>query len=307
MFKFLLTVLGLFIASIVACAQSECVKGDCQEGYGIYVFENGDRFEGDYKNGQRIRGRYVWHDGSYYDGEWKDGKSNGEGRQVFADGTRFEGSFANDKFHGKGVLTQDDGTVIVGTWNMGVLTGTAIVNYASGDRYIGEFVDNKRNGPGITYYLKGGELRGEWRNDEYVSGSAKNYRYQGTVDLIERDGVYVVEVMINDRVRLPFVFDTGASIMLVTPDVLLTLVRGGTVSESDILEGAHFVDANGDVNKFVRFRIRNIKIGSHELTNVEAAVGNSMDASSLLGLSVIRKLGKVELDFMNNTLYSQPR
>ena len=46
----------------------KCIKGDCEDGYGIYVFTNGGRYEG----------------------TWKNGKLNGNGISVDESGVRYE-------------------------------------------------------------------------------------------------------------------------------------------------------------------------------------------------------------------------
>ena len=43
-------------------------------------------------------GRNIFDDGDFYEGYWKDGKRHGTGRDTFKDGTFEEGQFIQDEF-----------------------------------------------------------------------------------------------------------------------------------------------------------------------------------------------------------------
>ena len=48
--------------------------GDCKNGYGVWVYSDGARYEGNFKNGKKNgQGTYTFADGTKYVGEWKDG------------------------------------------------------------------------------------------------------------------------------------------------------------------------------------------------------------------------------------------
>lgn len=47
---------------------------------GLYLFANGDVYEGHFVNGNRQGpGIYTWIDKSYYNGEWENDRMNGKG------------------------------------------------------------------------------------------------------------------------------------------------------------------------------------------------------------------------------------
>ena len=54
---------------------AECIKGDCTNGYGTYTYTDGDKYVGEYKDGQR----------------------HGQGTFTLADGTVVKGIFKKDK------------------------------------------------------------------------------------------------------------------------------------------------------------------------------------------------------------------
>ena len=70
--------LSLYVfLSLLWCNVSfaECIKGDCNNGYGTYTYANGSK----------------------YVGEWKDGKENGQGTYTFANGTVDKGIWKNNQ------------------------------------------------------------------------------------------------------------------------------------------------------------------------------------------------------------------
>ena len=61
--------------------------------------QHGDRYEGDFVEGNKRHGRgiYVWANGDRYEGEWRDGKRTGWGTHTSANGKVKEGEWKNDK------------------------------------------------------------------------------------------------------------------------------------------------------------------------------------------------------------------
>jgi hypothetical protein len=55
------------------------------------------------------------------------------------------------------------------------------------------------------------------------------------VKMVEGGGVYYVPVVINDALKLDFLVDSGASVVMIPADVVLTLIRTGTIKESDFV------------------------------------------------------------------------
>ena len=76
--KFLLTFFFLFLSTSVFA--NECISGDCNNGYGTYVWNSGE-FKGD---------KYV--------GENKNNLADGIGTYTFANGTIKTGIWKNNEF-----------------------------------------------------------------------------------------------------------------------------------------------------------------------------------------------------------------
>ena len=70
-------ILGILVLGLLWCNTgfAECIKGDCNNGYGTYTYANGSK----------------------YVGEWKDDKENGQGTYTFANGTVDKGIWKNNK------------------------------------------------------------------------------------------------------------------------------------------------------------------------------------------------------------------
>ena len=51
-------------------------------GFGYMIFTNGNTFEGDFENGEYIKGRYVFKSGSIYDGSFKDEKGEKKNEKI---------------------------------------------------------------------------------------------------------------------------------------------------------------------------------------------------------------------------------
>ncbi len=53
---------------------------------GIYIFKNGESFEGTVKNGKQGWGKYHYANGNLYEGEWKDDLKCGRGKMTYFNG-----------------------------------------------------------------------------------------------------------------------------------------------------------------------------------------------------------------------------
>ena len=60
-----------------------------KEGYGIYYFSNGDKYEGEWKNDKREGyGIYYYSDKDKYEGEWKNDLKDGYGIYYYLNGNK---------------------------------------------------------------------------------------------------------------------------------------------------------------------------------------------------------------------------
>jgi hypothetical protein len=121
-----------------------CIDGNCETGRGIYVHEQGERYEGTWKESQRHGiGKQFYKDGNIkYEGQFKHGNKEGSGIYYFRNGNRYEGEFMNNLMNGRGTYF-----------------------YANGDVFVGDFIDDKRNGKGLMVYSDGSQEISYFKND----------------------------------------------------------------------------------------------------------------------------------------------
>lgn len=137
---------GWFVKGKITPQYSGGLAAGQKDGYGVMIWPNGDRYEGEWKNDmQNGNGSFVYADGEKYEGQWKDGKKNGTGTYTWLDGRKYVGEWKDDQRNGKGEYT-----------------------WPSGDRYVGEFKDGKMNGRGVYTYSNGKVVEGTWQNDAYM-------------------------------------------------------------------------------------------------------------------------------------------
>jgi formylglycine-generating enzyme required for sulfatase activity len=115
------------------------------------------------------------------------------------------------------------------------------------------------------------------------------------IPLEKKGGVYVLPVRINGVLTLNFIVDSGAAEVCIPADVVLTLVRSGTIADSDFLPGQDFTLADGTVLRSPRFIIRELELGGKRITNVSALVV-PVQGDLLLGQSLLERLDAWTLD-----------
>lgn len=108
--------------------KENCI-GNCTDGFGKYTYENGDKYWGFFKNGQRYGvGTYVWKNTSAFTGTYTaDGKRNGYGMYTYVDRSVFKGMFVNDRIDGLGLMKYNKtGNLVTGVFNN---EGTKVKEY----------------------------------------------------------------------------------------------------------------------------------------------------------------------------------
>ena len=133
--------------------QDGCISGDCNYGFGIYNFSNGDTYKGDYLNGYRTgKGLYIWSNGNQY-----------------------EGDFLNNKHQGSGVFRWSDGDIYEGDFVNNIIQGYGIYYFNNGDKYQGDWVSGVKQGQGKYTYASGIIKEGKWSNNIFISSNINNY------------------------------------------------------------------------------------------------------------------------------------
>src|SRR6202040_894745 len=117
----------------------------------------------------------------------------------------------------------------------------------------------------------------------------------------KQGGVLLVPVLINDKLPLDFVIDSGASDVTVPADVVSTLMRTGTLVPADFTGTQMYVLADGSKVPSQTFRIRSLKVGDLVLNNVGASVA-STNGALLLGQSFLGRFKSWSIDNIRQVL-----
>lgn len=114
-------------------------------------------------------------------------------------------------------------------------------------------------------------------------------------------GTYVVPVTINNAITLDFTVDSGASDVTIPADVVLTLIRAGTIRSADFTGEKTYVLADGTRVKSRTFRIRSLKVGDRVLQDVVGSVAPS-SGTLLLGQSFLSRFKSWSIDNSRHAL-----
>jgi len=117
---------------------------------------------------------------------------------------------------------------------------------------------------------------------------------QKIINLDKTNGVYYVPCKVNG-VPMRFIFDTGASNVSISMTEAKFLIKQGLLAKKDIKESVKYKIANGEIKKGTEINIREIEIYGLKINDVTATIVHEQDAPLLLGISALRKLGKIEL------------
>lgn len=126
------------------------------------------------------------------------------------------------------------------------------------------------------------------------------------VPLKEDSGIFIVPVEINGAITLDFAVDSGAGNVTIPADVYYTLVRTGTVKDSDIIGQRTVILADGSKSKLPTFTIRALKIGDMIIENVNASV-LPLEGQLLLGQSFFARFKSWSVDNMKHVLLLNPQ
>lgn len=114
-------------------------------------------------------------------------------------------------------------------------------------------------------------------------------------------GVTKVDCTINE-LPLSFIFDTGASDVTISKVEADFMYKNGYLTERDIVGRKAYQVATGAVAVGTTIILKEIKFGGLVLNDVRASVVESQNAPLLLGQSVLKRLGKIEIDNLNRVL-----
>jgi D-alanyl-D-alanine carboxypeptidase len=125
--------------------------------------------------------------------------------------------------------------------------------------------------------------------------SGREAQSNGRVPLQEQGGVFTIPVTVNSAIRLNFIIDSGSADVSIPADVVLTLMRAGTISSTDFIGEQTYKLADGSTVPSVTFLIRSLKVGNREIQNVTASV-TAVEGSLLLGQTFLSRFKSWSID-----------
>lgn len=100
----------------------EFIAGKPADGKGTMVYPSGNRYDGEYKDGDRNGcGIFDFSNGRRYIGQFKDDQFNGKGTWILETGERYIGEFKDNRCEGKGTFIFFNGSSKSGVWEKGKL------------------------------------------------------------------------------------------------------------------------------------------------------------------------------------------
>lgn len=122
----------------------KCITGDCENGYGVFIYPNKNKYIGEYKNGLKNGfGIEVDPKGNYVYGNWKNNKEDGYVR-IFNKNNEL--IFAVEMKDGKPLKKLNSNGVEVGCLTGDCENGFGHYLYDNGDKYIGEWKNGLMQG-----------------------------------------------------------------------------------------------------------------------------------------------------------------
>lgn len=306
-------------------ANSQCIKGDCQNGVGTYKYVDEGTFEGVFKKGDAFKGVFtntMFSEPIVFEGYFIDTDiglaldSTKKGKMIGLSDIELEGFITeiityensrkiyNWELNGLGekkFLTQNGGfQVEKGSFINNILNdenGTII--YSNGTKYFGGVVNGKRQGLGKETTPDGGIQRdGNWYDNEWIDAN-KNNPYAVPISF---DGSSIMVDVDFNGTKIQMTLDTGASLTLLNKYKFYSLVALGQIKIKNEQDGS-FTIANGDVVKGKIYVINKMKIGSYEIKNVEFSVLEEDTASNLLGLNaLLQPTNSINIDINSGEL-----
>ena len=208
-----------------------CIKGNCINGKGTFIWPNGDKYNGNWKNEKpHGLGTFIWVNGTKYIGDWEFGIQNGQGTVTWANGDKYIGGRKNGEADGQGTFIYANGTAQSGEWKNGNLIerdssgkaigcvegncdngkGTGV--WEKGFKYVGEWKMQNMHGFGIGTWPNGDRYEGDWVNGQRTgqgkyfysgggvyTGEWKNNNRHGEGTMIWNDGVKEVAIWEMDK------------------------------------------------------------------------------------------------------------
>ena len=116
------------------------------------------------------------------------------------------------------------------------------------------------------------------------------------IKMVKKNGVYHVPIKINE-VDMEFIFDTGASDIVISSVEALFLYKHKKITHEDILGVTNYQIADGSISEGTVINLKTVQLGNRILYDVKASVIDKIEAPLLLGQSALSQFGKISINY----------
>lgn len=157
-----------------------CVSGNCNEGWGKYVYEEKEHYVGFWQGGKRHGyGVYKWLGSGKYIGSWNNDQMQGYGVYIAKNGDNIIGWYKNGNLNGPGI------SVINDQWKQGIFSNgnvSTAYSYYSNNLDTGCTAGDCQSQYGKFVWSNGDQFIGFWKNGNMHMGTyffANGDKYSG--------------------------------------------------------------------------------------------------------------------------------
>ena len=125
------------------------------------------------------------------------------------------------------------------------------------------------------------------------------------IKMTPNNGVYYMPCKING-LSLEFVFDTGASDVVLSLTEANFMLKNGYLSEDDIRGTNTSQIADGSIQEGTTINIKKLEIGNIVLEDISASIIHSTNSPLLLGQSVLSQFAGISFDYNKEILIIHP-
>jgi clan AA aspartic protease (TIGR02281 family) len=118
---------------------------------------------------------------------------------------------------------------------------------------------------------------------------------QRNIKMERVNNTYQIPCKVNG-IPMNFVFDTGASDVMISATEAMFMIKQGLLTKDDFLDEVQYQIASGEKMVGTRINLKTIEIDGITLRNIRASVIDSQSAPILLGQSAISKLGRYSIN-----------
>lgn len=144
-------------------------KQGLMDGKGLFSSANGHYYRGTFAQGSSEgRGEIQFVNGALYVGEVHQGYMHGKGTITYADGRRYSGDFIMNQQEGSGTWTVEDEVTYTGQFKAGLYHGQGEARYSDGGRYTGQFIKGQYHGTGSFVTASGDHYDGDYVKNAFT-------------------------------------------------------------------------------------------------------------------------------------------